>query len=152
MEQAVIRYSDSLRRLAFTYVKSVHDAEDVVQDVFLTYLRQAPSFESDAHERAWLYKVTANKSRNVRKAGWFRNRCELSEELGYLPEEQSGVLEAVLSLSEKYRLPIHLFYFDGYSIEEIARLLKAKPATIGTRLARGRSLLKKQLGGFDDEE
>ena len=61
------------------------------------------------------------------------------------------MLEAVLSLHEKYRLPLHLFYFDGYSIEEIARLLNAKPATIGTRLARGRSLLKKQLGGFDDE-
>ncbi len=151
VEKAVVRYSDSLRRLAFTYVKSVHDAEDIVQDVFLAYLREAPSFESEAHEKAWLYKVTANKSRNARKAGWFRNRCELPEELGYLPEEQSGVLEAVLSLHEKYRLPLHLFYFDGYSIEEIARLLNAKPATIGTRLARGRSLLKKQLGGFDNE-
>ncbi len=90
VERAVVQYSDSLRRLAFTYVKSVHDAEDIVQDVFLAYLREAPPFESEAHEKAWLYKVTANKSRNARKAGWFRNRCELPEELGYLPEEQSG--------------------------------------------------------------
>lgn len=64
--------------------------EDIVQDVFLAYLREAPPFESEAHEKAWLYEVTANKSRNARKAGWFRNRCELPEELGYLPEEQSG--------------------------------------------------------------
>jgi len=152
VRQAVIKYSDNLRRLAFTYVKSVHSAEDIVQDVFLTYLQKAPEFENAEHEKAWLLRVTINKSRNALKAGWFRSRYELAKETAYLPPEQSEVLEAVLSLEEKYRLPIHLYYYEGYSIEEIAKLLDTNPATVGTRLARARGLLKKSLGGFDDEE
>ena len=151
VRQAVIKYSDNLRRLAFTYVKSVHSAEDIVQDVFLTYLQKAPAFESAEHEKAWLLRVTINKSRNMLKTGWFRSRFELTEEAGYLPPEQSEVLEAVLSLAEKYRLPIHLFYYEGYSIEEIANILDTNPATVGTRLARARGLLKQSLGGFEDE-
>ncbi|HNX15365.1 MAG TPA: sigma-70 family RNA polymerase sigma factor [Oscillospiraceae bacterium] len=151
VRQAVIRYSDNLRRLAFTYVKSVHSAEDIVQDVFLTYLQKAPEFESAEHEKAWLLRVTINKSRNMLKTGWFRSRFELTEEAAYLPPEQSQVLEAVMALAEKYRLPIHLYYYEGYSIEEIAKLLDTNPATVGTRLARARGLLKQSLGGFEDE-
>lgn len=151
VRQAVIKYSDNLRRLAFTYVKSVHSAEDIVQDVFLTYLQKAPTFESAEHEKAWLLRVTINKSRNMLKTGWFRSRFELTEERGYLPPEQSQVLEAVMSLAPKYRLPIHLYYYEGYSIEEIAALLDTNPATVGTRLARARGLLRQSLGGFEDE-
>ncbi len=151
VRQAVIKYSDNLRRLAFTYVKSVHSAEDIVQDVFLTYLQKAPEFESAEHEKAWLLRVTINKSRNILKTGWFRSRFELTEEAGYLPPEQSQVLEAVLSLLPKYRLPIHLYYYEGYSIEEIANILDTNPATVGTRLARARGLLRQSLGGFEDE-
>ncbi|HOP12148.1 MAG TPA: sigma-70 family RNA polymerase sigma factor [Oscillospiraceae bacterium] len=151
VRQAVIKYSDNLRRLAFTYVKSVHSAEDIVQDVFLTYLQKAPDFDSAEHEKAWLLRVTINKSRNVIKTGWYRSRLKLTEERGYLLPEQSEVLEAVLSLAEKYRLPIHLYYYEGYSIEEIAKLLDTNPATVGTRLARARGLLRQSLGGFEDE-
>ena len=151
VRQAVITYSDNLRRLAFTYVKSVHSAEDIVQDVFLTYLQKAPAFENTEHEKAWLLRVTINKSRNMLKTGWFRSRFELTEERGYLPPEQSQVLEAVLSLAPKYRLPIHLYYYEGYSIEEIANILDTNPATVGTRLARARGLLRQSLGGFEDE-
>ncbi len=149
--RAVARYSDNLRRLAFTYVKSVHSAEDVVQDVFLAYLQKAPKFESAEHEKAWLLRVTINKSRNAVKTGWFRSRFELAEETGYLPPEQSEVLEAVLSLAPKYRLPVHLYYYEGYSIREIANVLGTNPATVGTRLARARGLLRQSLGGFEDE-
>lgn len=151
VRQAVIKYSDNLRRLAFTYVKSVHSAEDIVQDVFLTYLQKAPKLESAEHEKAWLLRVTINKSRNMLKTGWFRSRFELTEEHGYLPPEQSQVLEAVMSLAPKYRLPIHLYYYEGYSIEEIADILDTNPATVGTRLARARGLLRQSLGGFEDE-
>ncbi len=151
VRQAVTTYSDNLRRLAFTYVKSVHSAEDIVQDVFLTYLQKAPEFESAEYEKAWLLRVTINKSRNMLKTGWFRSRFELTEEVGYLPPEQSQVLEAVMSLAEKYRLPIHLYYYEGYSIEEIATILDTNPATVGTRLARARGLLRQSLGGFEDE-
>ena len=140
-----------LRKIAFTYVKSVPDAEDVVQDVFLAYLRSNTLFESEEHEKAWLIRATINRSRDLLRAHWFRFRQELPDNLSYMPTEQSEVLEAVLSLNIKYRLPVHLYYYEGYSIKEIAHILEEKPATIGTRLARGRSILKKTLGGFDDE-
>lgn len=147
VERVVVVYSLFLRKIAFTYVKSVHDAEDVVQDVFVAYIRQQPRFESQDHERSWLIRVTMNKSKDFVKSGWFKNRFEIPENLTYLQKEQTKVLEAVLGLEDKYRLPIHLHYYEGYSINEIAILLSIKPATIGTRLARGRKQIKKILGG-----
>ena len=151
VEAAVYKYAPMLNRLAFAYVKSVHDAEDVVQEVFLAYLKKMPKFENDEHEKAWLLRVTINKSRNARKSAWFKKRSEL-EEIEYISDEKRSILESVLALKEKYRLPIHLHYYSGYSINEIAAILGEKPATIGTRLARGRKLLKKTLeGDFEDE-
>lgn len=152
VEKAVAKYSSSLRKIAFTYVCSVHDAEDIVQEVFLAYFRQAPSFENEEHEKAWLIRVTINKSHDLTKSGWFKNRLELPDDLSYIPEDESEVLEAVLSLGEKYRIPVHLYYYEGYSIEQIAKLLGIRPATIGTRLSRARTQLKKLIGGFDDEK
>lgn len=150
IQNAVQRCSGSIIRLAFTYVKSMADAEDIAQDVFLAYLKTAPTFESPEHEKAWLLRVTANKSKNYLKAGWFNNRESLPEDLSYLPEEENEVLAAVMELEEKYRLPIHLHYYEGYSIQEIATALSAKPATVGTWLARGRELLRGKLGGSQD--
>ncbi|MDO4552027.1 MAG: sigma-70 family RNA polymerase sigma factor [Bacillota bacterium] len=150
LQNAVRQHSGSVLRVAFSYVRSMADAEDIAQDVFLAYLKSAPVFESPEHEKAWLIKVAVNKSRNYIKSGWWNNREALPEDLSYLPEEDSRVLEAVMELDEKYRLPIHLHYYEGYSIREIAQALGARPATIGTRLARGRELLKGKLRGLED--
>ena len=151
VQNAVLKYSQSIIRIAFNYVKNTDVAEDISQDVFLTYMQKLPRFESDEHEKAWLIRVTINKSKNYFKAGWFSRKVPLPENLSYMPKEQSEVLNAVLELDERYRLPIHLFYYEGYSIQEIADILQAKPATVGTWLARGRSLLKDKIGGFENE-
>lgn len=161
VQKAALAYSASLARLAFTYLKSADDAEDVVQDVFLAYLKTKPSFAGPDHEKAWLIRATINRAKDVLKSAWNKTRADLpegniddaiadgwppcSESLSYLPEDQSSVLEAVLALDEKYRTPIHLHYYGGYSINEIAEFLNEKPATIGTRLARGRELLRTSL-------
>ncbi|RIX60155.1 sigma-70 family RNA polymerase sigma factor [Paenibacillus nanensis] len=147
VQQAVIRYSDSLIRIAFTYVKNIADAEEVAQEVFLAYLRQAPVFASSEHEKAWLIRTAINKSKNAVKSGWFRSRHPIPEDLAYMPEEEQELLHAVFALDKKYRLPIHLHYYEGYSLEEIAEILQTKPATVGTWLARGRKRLKEALGG-----
>ncbi|WP_028562771.1 RNA polymerase sigma factor [Paenibacillus pinihumi] len=149
LQQAVINYSESLIKIAFTYLKSVADAEEVVQEVFITYLQKAPVFESSEHEKAWLIRTTINRSKNVLKTGWFRSRNPIPEHLSYLPQEDDTVMQAVLALNKKYRLPIHLHYYEGYSIDEIAEILHAKPATVGTWLARGRQHLKEAIGGSD---
>jgi len=151
VQQAIAQYAGSIIRLAFSYVKNMADAEDIAQDVFVAYWRAQPAFESREHEKAWLFRVAINKSKNAVKAGWFKSRNMLPKSLSYLPKEQSDVLLAVLALPKKYRLPIHLHYYEGYSIAEIAELLSSKPATVGTRLSRGRSLLKTKLGGFENE-
>ena len=149
LKNAVTAHSKNLVRLAFTYTKNVQDAEDIVQEVFFTYLDKAPSFVDEVHEKAWLIRVTANKCKDA-----LRKRknapLPLSEDIVSLPPEERTVLFAVLELEDKYRLPLHLHYYEGYSIAEIARILQANPATVGSWLQRGRALLKNQLGGDTD--
>ncbi len=149
--EVVALYAKSLVRLAFTYVKNEQDAEDVVQEVFLAWLRARKSFSGAEHEKAWLIRVTINRCKNLVKSRWFRARRPLLDDISCLAQEESALLAAVLALEEKYRLPIHLHYYEGYEIREIADMLGEKPATVGTRLARGREQLRAQIGGRFDE-
>lgn len=139
-------YRDSILRLAYAYLKNHHDAEDVAQDVFVAFLRSHPSFPHDGAKKSWLMTVTANKCRNILTSAWKKRSVPLTEDLSYLQEEDLNVLSFVLALDEHYRIPIHLYYYEGYSIEEIAKIIGANPSTVGTRLARGRKLLKNKLG------
>ncbi|WP_369688964.1 RNA polymerase sigma factor [Bacillus sp. FJAT-26390] len=152
VRQALDLYSQSMIKIAFAYLKNIADAEEVAQEVFLTYLQKRPVFNSSEHEKAWLIRTTINKSKNMLKTGWFKSRNPVPEDLSYLPKEESEVLQAVLALDKKYRIPIHLHYYEGYSIQEIADILQSKPATVGTWLARGRLILKEKIGGLEDEE
>lgn len=139
-------YRDSILRLAYAYLKNHHDAEDVAQDVFVAFLRSRPSFSDNAAKKSWLMTVTANKCKNVLNSAWKKRNVPLTEDLSYLPQKDFDVLSFVLSLDERYRIPIHLYYYEEYSIGEIAAIIGANPATVGTRLARGRKLLKNKLG------
>ena len=146
------KYSKMLIKLAFSYVKNMADAEDITQDVFVSLMKRGISFESKEHEKAWLIRVTINNCKNHLKSSWNRLKVPLEEDISYMPKEDSDVLVMVLDLPSKYRTVIHLHYYENYSINEIAGILRKKPATIGTRLARGRNLLKSKLvGGFEYE-
>lgn len=151
IRNAVSKYSNSIIRVAFTYMKNIADAEDIAQDTFLAYLNKKPEFKSEEHEKAWLIRVAINKSKNLLKTSWLKNRRQLMEDMSYLPEEESDILYSVLELDKKYRMPIHLYYYEGYSINEIAKILNVKPSTVGTWLDRGRKALKEKLGGFNYE-
>lgn len=145
-------YYHNLTKLAFSYLKNMFDAQDIVSDVFETYIKSAPDFESDEHERAWLIRVTINKCKNsLKKSSRLRR---LDDIVHYSPPKQEDieVLSAVLSLPEKYRLPVHLFYYEDMTIAQIAQALGEKPATIGSRLSRARKLLKDILLLEDDYE
>lgn len=154
------KYSETIIKLSYTYVKNTFDAEDIAQDVLLSLIKRNKPFESEEYERAWILRTTINKSKNHVASGWIKrtvtleNTHDISDaETDSSAAEENAVMEAVLSLPEKYRTPIHLFYYDGYTINEIAEIIKKKPATVGTLLARGRALLKKMMiGGFDDEQ
>lgn len=142
IEFTVKQYNSSIQKYAFTYVKNRSDAEDITQNVFAAYFCKAPRFDSEEHKKAWLFKVTGNMCKSYLKSAWKRHRVSLSEELSYLPKEKSGLIDQVLSLDEKYRVPVHLYYYEGYSIKEIAKILGRNEATVNTWLNRGRGLLK----------
>jgi RNA polymerase sigma-70 factor (ECF subfamily) len=145
-------YSTMLLRLAFSYMKNTADAEDICQDVFVSLIRKGSGFESQEHEKAWLLRVTINKCKNRLKTAWYKRNVPLEEDISYLPEEYSEVLSMVLGLPQKYRTVIHLYYYENYSIKEIAGLLGKKQSTVGTMLSRGRTILKNKLvGGFEYE-
>lgn len=150
VRNTVQTYLPDIVRLAFSYVKNVPDAEDIAQEVFLVYMRKSPVFSGAAHEKAWLMRVTINKCRDFLKSAWVKRSAPLPEELPAMPEEESGLLHAMLALDEKYRLPVYLHYFAGYSLREIAAMLRANPSTVGTHLDRGRRLILERLENDDE--
>lgn len=139
-------YGNAVLRAAYAYLHNQSDAEDILQDTFLQYLRYAPSFAAAEHEKAWLLRVAINLSKNKLHSAWFRNTDSLTESCP-CPEDKdlAFVWEAVCSLPPKYREPIHLFYQEGYSTAEIAQILQQKESTVRSLLSRGRTMLKNIL-------
>ena len=149
--ELVYKYHASILRLAYAYVKNRQDAEDITQEVYLAFLGNSPRFSDDVQLRAWLFKVTGNKCRDFLKSFWHKCTVALPDDLSYLPKTASTLIRKVWSLDEKYRIPLHLFYYEGYSIQEIAGLLGCSPSTVGTRLDRGRQRLRAAIGDDFDE-
>ncbi len=142
-------YADLVRRLCALHVKNRQDTEDIFQTVFLKYLLYPGTFQSAEHEKAWFVRVTVNACRDVLRSLLRKNTVplEAAEELSAGSSENREVLQAVLSLPPKYKDAIYLHYYEGYSAVEIAKILQKKENTVYTWLARGRELLRQQLGG-----
>lgn len=151
-KQAVERYSNMIRRICLYHLKGSADTEDVFQTVFLKYLLYDGDFVDAEHEKAWFIRVSINACRDYLKS-LSRHRTlplyELAEEVVVMESEHKEVLEAVLALPAKYKDTIYLYYYEGYSVAEIADILKSKEKTIYSLLSRGRAMLKKKLGGGD---
>ena len=136
-----------LLRIAMTRLSSPADAEDVVQEVFLKLLTTRPHFRDLEHEKAWLIRTTLHRACDVARAAERRNLpLETAEVLpgGEMPEP-SPILSAVQALPAKYGAVIHLYYYEGYAIKEISKLLQIPLPTVGTRLSRGRERLRQLL-------
>ena len=149
-EEAIRRlvetYSPMLLRLAATRLDSVQDAEDAVQDVFLKLLSTRPSFRDAGHEKAWLIRATFHRASDIRRRAGRTVPLEAAESAPVRAEAPEGaLLSAVRALPPAYSAVLHLHYYEGYSIKEIAALLKLPAATVGTRLARGRERLRRML-------
>lgn len=148
---AVDKYKDLVFRTALTVTGNYADAEDILQEVFFRYFRQHPVFATESHEKAWLVRVTINAGKNLLRSAWISRRSDvdittLPEQTG-APGESSEVLQAVLSLPEKYRIAIYLYYYEGYSAAEIGELTGQSETAVGKQLSRGRMKLRKKLGG-----
>lgn len=140
-------YADAILRLSYAYLKNTDDAQDICQTVFVKLLSNPREFDSAEHEKAYVLRMAANACKDLLKSPWHRRKCSLEECMQIpAPEERDGsVLAAVKELPEKYRVVIHLFYFEGYQAGEIGKLLGIPTATVHTRLARGREKLKPYL-------
>ncbi len=140
------QYGNSILRLAYSYLHNMSDAEDVLQDTLVQYMKTEPKFESDSHEKAWFLRVAINVSKNKISYNQIRKTDELSEDLAAAESEDLAfVWDAVKQLPDKYREVIHLFYQEGYSTGQIAELLSKKEATVRSLLLRARLKLKEVL-------
>ena len=142
------RYQDNLYILAFNICKNAEDAKDVVQDTFIQYHMIKKEFENEQHIRAWLIRVTINKAKNMNRTFWRKNKVSLEEymdTLEFATPESGELFETVMHLPEKYRIVVHLFYYEDYTVHEIADILKLSESNVKVRLSRARMLLRETL-------
>lgn len=152
VNRAVEKYADTVRRICIIQLKNYHDVEDIFQIVFLKYVQSSVQFDSDEHEKAWFIRVTLNACKDFFKDFFRKHTVPLEEVMNQaveLAEDNSEVLEAVLSLPSKYKNVVYLHYYEGYSAVEIAHILKKNQNTVYTLLTRSKKLLKEKLGGND---
>ncbi len=146
-------YGNSVLRLAYSYLHNMSDAEDVLQDTLIQFLRIQPRFETTEHEKAWFLRVAINISKNKITYNKIRKTDELSETLAAAESEDLAfVWDAVKQLPAKYSEVVHLYYHEGYSTAQIASLLSKNDATVRSLLKRARMKLKDVLKEVYDFE
>lgn len=149
------QYSDMVYKLAYARTKNKADAEDLFQEVFLKCYKANLQFNSQEHCKAWLIRVTVNLSKNFLTSAWKRRNILTETPLWDFEknnpdssgDDKSEVFYAVMKLPEKYRIILHLYYYEDFSVTEIANILNRKESTVKTQLLRARKLLKQDLKG-----
>ena len=139
------QFVKTVYRVALMILKSQTDAEDVTQTVFIKLIETNKNFESDEHLKAWLIVTARNLSKNILKSSWRSKQVDyesVAEQPYFQDESFREVWDKIISLDEKYKLPIYLHYYEGYKTEEIAEMLKIKHATIRTQMRTAREKLK----------
>ncbi len=147
---AVDAYGNTVYRIACSYCKCRADAEDVVQNVFLKLLQTDTEFQDEKHLKRWLIRVAANEAKNLCGSFWKKHMVPLEDSETIQPfefrsQKNSELYEAVLQLPHRYRIVIHLYYYEDYSVREIAGILHLRETTVQTQLMRGREKLKEIL-------
>lgn len=147
------KYIDMIFRVAFNYLGSSSDADDVTQNVFLKLLKERKPFESEIHIKHWLIRVALNECKSLTRSKWWKAESfeEYAASLTFDEPGHSELFYAVMALPKKYRIPIYLHHYEGYSTQEVAELLKIPRGTVCIQLKRGRELLKKTLTEVDDD-
>ena len=147
-DEAYNQYADRVFASAFSVCRNRADADDVTQDTFIKYHTADLDYTDENHLRAWLLRVAINRAKDLKGSFWQKQRVDWEDYMAELPFEEpadSRLFEAVMRLPDRYRVVIHLFYYEDYSIREIAELLKSREGTVKSQLNRGRALLKTTL-------
>lgn len=142
IESLFQRYKDDVYRLALSYTRSIPEAEDVCQSVFLKAMSHAVQ---PGKERSWLMQVTANECRNLLRSSWWKKSEGLTPEIPAPEKPYSDIWQTVMALPPKYRVVIYLRYYEAYTTGEMAQLLHISQTAVTTRLSRAREMLKPAL-------
>lgn len=154
-EEMVELYADTVYKIALSQVKKKEDAEDIFQEVFLNYINCKKEFLSEEHEKAYMIRMTVNCCKKHFRSAWLRHRADFTEICDVVSgnEKEEKLYECVMELPAKYRLVIHLFYYEELSVDQISQILHRKESTVKSQLMRGRNMLKQLMsGGAGDEE
>lgn len=146
--EAMARHKMRIFRLAVSCLKRYADAEDALQEVFIKYYHSAPEFADEEHEKAWLIRVAVNTCISMLRSPWRRLAGPIPDTLPAPEAEGQWLIDLVRSLPPKYSIPIHLHYYEDYSVREIASILRISEGTVKSRLSRAR----KRLGDMIKEE
>jgi RNA polymerase sigma-70 factor (ECF subfamily) len=148
------RHVDMVYRVCFSYMKNTADTEDMVQNTFIQMISSEVDYLSEEHEKAWLIVTASNLCKNHLRHWWQKrsNLDDYEQVATTQPFEIDETLAVVLALPDMYKLTIYLYYYEGYTSTEIARLMNKPQSTIRNYLHRGRAILRKKLGGEINEE
>ena len=146
--QIADRHLDMVYRLALNWLRSPADAEDAAQNAMLRLWQTNTQFQGEDHVKHWLVRVTINECKRIALHPWRKRSLPLDEAAGepvFDDPDRGALFQAVMDLPEKYRVPLYLYYYEGYSLSEVGELLGLKAATVETRLGRARAKLKTML-------
>jgi len=142
IDRTIEEYSNTIYKVAFSYTKDKTISEDILQDVLIKFMTDSTSFHGEEHKKAWLIRVTINECKKFFRSIWNRRRIPLEDLYPFHDPEKHDVFYAVMDLPKKYRLIIHLYYYEDLSIREISNVLNMNENTIRSLLYRGRKMLK----------
>ncbi len=155
VEKLIEQYQKHVFAAAFSVCQNIADADDVVQDTFLKYHCSKKEFSSHEHMKAWLLRVAINKAKDHTRSFWKKNTVSIEELMTASADneeisparkdERIRILEDVMKLPTKYRIVIHLFYYDERSVAEIAKVLGLSESNVKTRLSRARNMLRNEI-------
>lgn len=146
-------YLPTVYRVAYSYMKNQYDSEDAAQETFLRLMRQTKPLVDEAHLKGWLIVTASNVCRDMlRRRAREPVALDLCQEPSEGPPRSNDLMEAILRLPEKYKTAVYLYYYEGYSVKEIAELLDSLPNTVKSWLKRAREQLRELLGEDFDEE
>lgn len=145
IEKTIQKYSNTIFKIALSYTKNTQVSEDILQDVLISYMTASPDFHEDQHKKAWIIRVTVNECKKYYRALQYRIKKETLVLPFSASTEKSDIYYAVMDLPQKYRLVIHLYYYEQLSVKEISSILHKKENTVTSLLYRARQKLKDSM-------
>ncbi|MFV0380310.1 MAG: RNA polymerase sigma factor [Anaerorhabdus sp.] len=150
LKKAIDLHADMVRKICFVHCKCESDVDDIFQEVFIKYYNSSINFNDEQHEKAWIIRVTINACHDLFR-GWFKQKAILMDDFSNFSidtnKDDGRIWEYVRKLKPDFRDVIYLYYYEGYTMIQISKILKVNENTISTRLRRSKQKLKDMIGG-----